>query len=69
MTIDGELAGRIVFELYDDITPVTCENFLQLCAGQAGLGKTTAKPLSFKGTVIHRVIKNFMIQVISILFS
>lgn len=63
VTLDGELAGRIVFELYDDIVPKTTENFLQLCTGQAGIGKTTGKPLTYKGTIFHRVIKNFMLQV------
>ncbi|KAI6243627.1 Cyclophilin [Aphelenchoides fujianensis] len=62
VAIDGDLAGRIVFELYDDIAPETTENFLQLCTGQAGIGKTTGKPLTYKGTAIHRVVKNFMIQ-------
>lgn len=39
ITIDGKLAGRIVFELFDDVTPKTCENFLKLCTGEAGLGQ------------------------------
>ena len=34
------LAGRIVFELYNDICPRTCENFRCLCTG-----KTTAPGL------------------------
>uniref|UniRef100_A0A183CK63 peptidylprolyl isomerase n=1 Tax=Globodera pallida TaxID=36090 RepID=A0A183CK63_GLOPA len=37
-------------------------NFVMLCTGQAGIGKVTNKPLHFKGSVFHRVIKNFMIQ-------
>ncbi|KAK0406341.1 hypothetical protein QR680_018516 [Steinernema hermaphroditum] len=62
ITIDGRATGRIVFELFDDVAPVTCENFLKLCTGEAGVGKTTGKPLHYKGTLFHRVIKNFMIQ-------
>jgi hypothetical protein len=27
--------GRIVFELYADAAPKTCENFLALCAGES----------------------------------
>ncbi|KAH7726153.1 Peptidyl-prolyl cis-trans isomerase 1 [Aphelenchoides avenae] len=62
VTIDGELEGRIVIELFDEITPKTAENFINLCTGQAGIGKTTGKPLHYKGTLFHRVIKGFMIQ-------
>lgn len=64
VSIDGELAGRIVIELFDELAPKTCENFAMLCTGQAGLGKTTNKSLHYKGSLFHRVIKNFMIQVI-----
>ena len=54
--------GRIVVQLFNDICPKTCENFLQLCTGQAGVGRLTGKPLHYKGCKFHRVIKNFMIQ-------
>ena len=38
------------------------ENFLKLCTGEAGVGKTTNKPLHYKGCPFHRVIPGFMIQ-------
>lgn len=30
--------------------------------GEKGEGKTTQKPLHYKATVIHRVVKDFMVQ-------
>ena len=31
-------------------------------AGEKGEGKTTFKPLHYKGTPIHRIVKGFIIQ-------
>ncbi|KAG7310226.1 cytochrome P450 monooxygenase 41 [Plutella xylostella] len=59
----GDLpSGRIVFELYNDVAPKTAENFRALCTGEMGEGKTTGKPLTYKGMLFHRVVKDFMIQ-------
>lgn len=57
---DNDL-GRVVMQLYKDITPKTAENFRCLCTGEKGEGKA-GKPLHFKGCSFHRVIKDFMIQ-------
>lgn len=62
ITINGTPVGRVVFELFVDVCPLTCENFRCLCTGEKGEGRTTFKPLHYKGTPIHRIVKGFIIQ-------
>jgi peptidylprolyl isomerase len=53
---DGEVQ-RIEFELFIDKVPKTVINFKNLCTGSTEDPKQT-----YKGTIFHRVIKNFMMQ-------
>ncbi|KAF4355840.1 hypothetical protein F8388_005404, partial [Cannabis sativa] len=54
-------AGRVVMELFADVTPKTAENFRALCTGEKGLG-VSGKALHYKGSAFHRIIPNFMCQ-------
>ncbi|MFB7152347.1 peptidylprolyl isomerase, partial [Streptomyces virginiae] len=54
ININGAPAGRIVFNLFDDVVPQTARNFRELATGQNGYG--------YAGSGFHRVIPQFMLQ-------
>lgn len=49
--IEMENGGVMIVELYEDIAPITCENFINL-----------VKDGFYNGLIFHRVIEGFMIQ-------
>ncbi|KAI5481323.1 Peptidyl-prolyl cis-trans isomerase, cyclophilin-type [Pseudohyphozyma bogoriensis] len=60
-SIEGQLVGRVIFELFADVVPRTAENFRALCTGSAGVN-TAGVPLYYKGSLLHRIIAGFMVQ-------
>lgn len=57
--VNGELTGRLIFELFANVTPITAENFRCLCTGEKGEGASN-KALHFMESVLHRIIPKFM---------
>ena len=69
ITIGGQPRGSVTIELFNTVTPLTADNFYQLCRGtctndpQNPTGGCTNNPGgSLVGSKFHRVIPNFMIQ-------
>jgi peptidylprolyl isomerase len=62
--INDQVAGRIVVQLYSNICPKTCLNFLHLCRGDLPDTKHNGETvkLSYKGSKFYRVVKNGWIQ-------
>ena len=52
--IDGESIGKIEIGLFGKTVPKTVDNFVQLAQKEEGEG--------YKGSIFHRVIKDFMLQ-------
>jgi len=60
ISIAGDYYGRIVLELFANVVPRTCENFRQICTGEAK--SCDGKPICYRGSPFHRVVNRFMIQ-------
>lgn len=56
MCVDETFIGTLVFQLYSNILPKTCENFITLCLGSKG------SSLSYKGSRIHRIVEHGWLQ-------
>ncbi|ETN21426.1 hypothetical protein PPTG_01607 [Phytophthora nicotianae INRA-310] len=56
VAINDVYVGRVTAELYADIAPKTVENFRALTTGEKG------PDYAFKGSVCHRILKDFIVQ-------
>ena len=52
--IENDNIGKIEFELFKDVAPITSENFRNLCIG-------TQEGLTYKNSSINKIIKDFVI--------
>ncbi|CAK69324.1 unnamed protein product (macronuclear) [Paramecium tetraurelia] len=62
--IGTQAAGRVIFDLFNDVTPKTAENFRGLCTGEygnVGMAKKTKK-LHYLNTNVFRIADNMLIQ-------
>lgn len=65
VSIGDMLQGRIVFQLFSNLVPRTCQNFLHLCRGDLpdAVGEDGAPiRLHYKDTTFYRAVKNGWIQ-------
>lgn len=58
ISIEGRAVGRITFGLYGKVVPKTVANFVGMCKGTI----LNNEMLSYKNSIFHRIIPNFMAQ-------
>ncbi|NXW56642.1 PPIL6 protein, partial [Eurystomus gularis] len=61
IAIEEQPIGRLLFELFSDVCPRTCENFRALCTGGAK-SLLDGRELTYKNSLFHRLVKNEWIQ-------
>lgn len=63
-TIDGVALPRVEIELYHDICPRTCDNFLAFCQSRIPVddGEAGEAVIGYVGVPVHRVVKGGWIQ-------
>ncbi|NXI52214.1 PPIL6 protein, partial [Chloroceryle aenea] len=61
IAIDEQPVGRLLFELFSDVCPRTCENFRALCTGGVKSPRD-GRELTYKNSLFHRLVRNEWIQ-------
>lgn len=61
IAINDQIEGRLLFELFHDVCPKTCDNFFSLCTGEKGR-LASGLNLHYKGTPVHRIVPKGWIQ-------
>ena len=61
IAVGDKAVGRLTIHLFNDVLPITCENFRALCTGETGLGYWM-RPRWYKNSVFHRIVPGFMAQ-------
>lgn len=57
---EDELFGKLVVELFEDICPKACSNFMKLCTGEAGQADGVA--LNYANCPLHRLVPGGWVQ-------
>lgn len=60
--LESEQPDTVIFELFPQTVPKTCENFIQLCKGSSELQTDKGKALAYKGSKVHRIVPGFLFQ-------
>lgn len=55
-------SSRIVVQLNWAVAPLACENFLTLCSNDESHMGQSGKPLTYRNSIVHRVIPKFVVQ-------
>ncbi|XP_071892227.1 probable inactive peptidyl-prolyl cis-trans isomerase-like 6 isoform X3 [Anas platyrhynchos] len=61
IAIDKQPIGTLLFELFSDVCPKTCENFRALCVGGVK-SPYSGRELTYKNSCFHQLVKNGWIQ-------
>ncbi|XP_031467221.1 probable inactive peptidyl-prolyl cis-trans isomerase-like 6 isoform X3 [Phasianus colchicus] len=61
IAIEEQPIGTLLFELFSDVCPKTCENFRALCEGGV-MSASSGQELTYKNSCFHRFVKPVWIQ-------